>query len=219
MTTKPAPAASRTSRTVSTCPTRRAAQATGPTGERRLRLGDADRQVAVAGRFDLGDLLAAPSRSAGDVGRAVGAGGDRLAACPSSGASSTYSIVSSPTGHRHSATTSRARSVAPRPPPSAQWRATTVGECPSRLESRLQQRHLGSRVLGAVVQRDHAAQGRTRLVMLSHVPLQVRQPRLEGPQVRRDRASASAAPPWYLSAPDRGDHDHAGPAADPTRGT
>ena len=80
ITTNSAPAASRTSRTLTTCPLGRAAQLRIGR-ERILRLGHADRVVAVAGVLQLLDLRAHLGVG-GDVGGAVDLGGDRLHLVP-----------------------------------------------------------------------------------------------------------------------------------------
>ena len=80
MTTNSAPAASRTSRMLIEVPGRRAAQLRVGR-ERVLRLGHADRVVAVAGFLQLLDLVAHLVVGR-DVGGAVDLGGDGCRSCP-----------------------------------------------------------------------------------------------------------------------------------------
>ena len=79
-TTNPAPAESRTSRIGTTWP-EGAPRKLGSVEKRVLRLRHADRQVAVARRLQVAELVA--DRLVGDdVGGAVDLGGDRAASCP-----------------------------------------------------------------------------------------------------------------------------------------
>ena len=151
-TTKPAPATSRTSRTGTMWPVG-APSRSGSVGEAILRLGHADRQLAVAGGLDRWSSVAALPVG-DDVGGAVDRGGDGADLV---GERHVVGVERREAGARRadrSATDDAAASSSAPAPPSAQWRQTTASTPNCALADRRRGGVLGLGVGGELVDRD-----------------------------------------------------------------